>query len=176
MSNDNKKETNPKSTINKNGIEKHPVVLFDIEKQNYYANIKIETKRHVHRFADDMLLYFANTHNAVKINEWAVIKGVSTDRMHDWRQKYPYFDEIYKRCLEMLAVRRYKMTLDKSYNPFPLSHTQHLYDEEWRKGNEHADERKKKIEGVKSGNVIVEMAPAPRTVEVPDKQKDNNDQ
>lgn len=165
------KEKQTNSTINKKSSEKHPKILFDTEKQSYYANIKIETERHVKRFAEEMIEYFANTAHAVKIKEYAVMKGVTYDRMHDWRHKYPFFKEAYERCLEMLEIRRYKMMIDKSNNPFPLAHTQHLYDNEWKKGNEYNDSRKQKIEEVRGGNVYVEMIEAEKTEEVPERKK-----
>ena len=145
---------------------------FDAEKLNYCAHINIERERSVHRFADKMVEAVASDPNIVKIVEWPLAHGVSYDRMRQWKKRYPYFAEKYEQCMRMLEVRRYKMMIDKKFNPFPIAHTQYLYDPEWKEANENNDARRKKIDGVKSGNVFVEMIQAEDTKEVPVK-KDN---
>lgn len=89
---------------------------------------------------------------------------------YNWLDKYDNLREAYENARENIGFMRMVAAGKRKYDRHIVEKSQYRYGQQWVDDDEREDKRKQRIDGVKSGNITVQMIEAERTEEVPEKE------
>jgi len=120
--------------------------------------------------ADEYLEFIMNNKSVISSKEWYYPLGISKTQFYRWKTGNKKFERVHAMCQGIMGIRREKMMIDKSNNPHPIAHLQHLYDEDWDSANYYHAALRKKDDDKKSGDVHVYITKDEKTDEVPERK------
>lgn len=133
------------------------------------------TKAMLEKFGDEMLQFVFEHEEVVNIRHFYIMKGVNHQTFSKWCDKNPYLRHCYEQCRNILSIRREQMMIDRTNNPHPLLHSQHLYSKEWDGCNKYHADLKNKNENKSDAPQVIYLKEFPKTNEVPEKNDKNSD-
>lgn len=160
------KEHKPLDTINAHYVFGEYRDLFTFSK-------KTTSPTWAESFARELVAWARNTPDAIKVNEFLMMKGVSMLDFHHLFVQYPILKEAYNIAKSILGNTRERNVLENKWNAsagiFMMGH----YDEDWRKETERREAAKVKqaeATGVDFKALMLDMtAPVAPTEEVREK-------
>ncbi len=108
--------------------------------------------------------------DSLRMADFYLERNIHKSVMYRWMEKYDFMKRTHEFVKDRIASRRDKGAITRKYDPHYIDKHQIHYDDEWRKTVEwRASLGDTNKEG--SGTIILQMAPAPNSAEVPERKK-----
>lgn len=168
-----KNRTKPTNTSNKDS--KAPIKLFDEYLDMFSFRQKPVSEAYLEKLFGDLLQWALNDEDALVMSAFFSKRGIGSDDIRRWRNRFTFVDSAYKFALSVVGSRREHGALKKNLDAGMVRYTMPAYGdkefswtelEEWR-----AKMRAKESENVSGGVKIVVMEKYPESELVPKKEK-----
>lgn len=93
-------------------------------------------------FADKMVNFFMDNPEVMHINKYHISQGITHNMYQGWLSRSEYLKIRHEHCKALIGLRREEKLAQ--HDPKTLTHTLHLYSEDWKRANEdHARQKEK---------------------------------
>ena len=118
----------------------------------------------------DLVEWAVKDDNARKISQFITMKRIDSTTFYDWCNKFPWAKRAQNEAMRIMGDRRELGWIDKKYDAAAIAKSMHYYDKEWIGINKYHADLKKSEESNKNQSIVINMAPAPVSDMVPERE------